>query len=479
MAGELYGSLRYIERIVCPPWQPQLPTPAHPSPSRRPPSGAPPSRRPMFVRARDRYRGRAPCRRMAWRAASRVRVGAADRAGAHPQHLLVAARDHLSAGGGSPGSHAGADIAASARCFGALAAAAAADDMPGRTGRRVLPIPCCPGAGPLPSLIAETRHRPTPSALWVIGRPSRRRPHGRDLRSRGSRSSPTDAELWHSKKIDTSPATLIAIGVAAPLSCGARSGHRRRRRPPAAPDRTVVRPGFGAAMANLGTGRVVSGANDNGTGVADSVALAEALGREAARRERPRAAPLDLGGGDLEGMQAFARRHFAALPGSSDLLPERGHRRLAAICFQLRRRGLVRYEESTPPESLALVDGPPPRSSASTSSPTCACATRPTGSVSLFAGLPVHLVARSCRRGSKTALGYQLAERVCRGTSTSAPSPTPSASARRSCAGSTATGCEAQGRRALAIVHQPDAGPGVLADAGQRPGRRARPVAAS
>ena len=72
--------------------------------------------------------------------------------------------------------------------------------------------------------------------------------------------------------------------------------------------------GASAAMANIGSSRVVPGANDNLSAVAVLVALARAL------RERPvegvRVVLLSTGSEEsfMEGMQAFGRRHFAGLP---------------------------------------------------------------------------------------------------------------------------------------------------------------------
>jgi acetylornithine deacetylase/succinyl-diaminopimelate desuccinylase-like protein len=72
--------------------------------------------------------------------------------------------------------------------------------------------------------------------------------------------------------------------------------------------------GASAAMANIGSSRVVPGANDNLSAVAVLVALAHAL------RERPvegvRVILLSTGSEEsfMEGMQAFGRRHFSELP---------------------------------------------------------------------------------------------------------------------------------------------------------------------
>lgn len=72
--------------------------------------------------------------------------------------------------------------------------------------------------------------------------------------------------------------------------------------------------GASAAMANIGSSRVVPGANDNLSAVAVLIALAHAL------RERPvegvRVVLLSTGSEEsfMEGMQAFGRRHFGELP---------------------------------------------------------------------------------------------------------------------------------------------------------------------
>jgi acetylornithine deacetylase/succinyl-diaminopimelate desuccinylase-like protein len=76
----------------------------------------------------------------------------------------------------------------------------------------------------------------------------------------------------------------------------------------------VLSLGAAAAMADIGARRVVPGANDNLSSVGALVALAHDL------RERPpggvRVILLSTGAEEsfMEGMQAFARRHFAALP---------------------------------------------------------------------------------------------------------------------------------------------------------------------
>jgi Peptidase family M28 len=76
----------------------------------------------------------------------------------------------------------------------------------------------------------------------------------------------------------------------------------------------LISAGYVAAMADIGSRRVVPGANDNATGVAVLLSLAHALS------EKPpaglRVVLLSTGSEEaiLEGMQGFARRHFHELP---------------------------------------------------------------------------------------------------------------------------------------------------------------------
>ena len=109
---------------------------------------------------------------------------------------------------------------------------------------------------------------------------------------------------------DTTPATMWSA-VAGPLlvSAGALLGLRHVRRVGA-----FLSAGFAAAMVDIGARRVVPGANDNLTGVAVLLSLARSL------RDEPvdgvRVILLSTGSEEsfMEGMQGFARRHFAALP---------------------------------------------------------------------------------------------------------------------------------------------------------------------
>jgi hypothetical protein len=72
-----------------------------------------------------------------------------------------------------------------------------------------------------------------------------------------------------------------------------------------------------AAMADIGTRRVVQGANDNLSSVGVLVALAHELSERPPRGVRVILLSTGAEESFMEGMQAFARRHFAALPRES------------------------------------------------------------------------------------------------------------------------------------------------------------------
>src|SRR4051812_29563884 len=72
--------------------------------------------------------------------------------------------------------------------------------------------------------------------------------------------------------------------------------------------------GYAAAMADIGLRRVVPGANDNATGVAALLSIAPLLAAEAPSRLRVKLVFTGSEEPILDGMKAFARRHFAELP---------------------------------------------------------------------------------------------------------------------------------------------------------------------
>jgi acetylornithine deacetylase/succinyl-diaminopimelate desuccinylase-like protein len=75
--------------------------------------------------------------------------------------------------------------------------------------------------------------------------------------------------------------------------------------------------GAGAVMANIGTSRVVPGANDNLSAVATVVALAHTLRERAPAGVRVLLVSTGSEESFMEGMQAFGRRHFADLDRTS------------------------------------------------------------------------------------------------------------------------------------------------------------------
>lgn len=227
--------------------------------------------------------------------------------------------------------------------LGAAAAALAADDMPGdgrRTLRSRLP------ARTATQLVAELGPADAERTV-VIGA-------HHDAAHRGLIFHPVIPRIADRagfvERSDTSP-PLIAIGVAAPLlsALGALSGSRLL-----ASAGATVSAGFGAAMANIGGSRVVPGANDNGTGVVALIALARALAERPTRSVRV----ILLSTSEeatCEGMQAFARRHFAGLPGDRTFFLSLDTVGSPHLCV-LRGEGMLRLREY-PSESLALLDG--------------------------------------------------------------------------------------------------------------------------
>jgi acetylornithine deacetylase/succinyl-diaminopimelate desuccinylase-like protein len=116
-------------------------------------------------------------------------------------------------------------------------------------------------------------------------------------------------------RTNTSP-PLMAPVIAGPLlvALGALSG---RRRPLTAG--TVLALGSAATFAEIGARDAVPGANDNLTGVATLIGLATELAEQPLDGLRVLLVSTGAEEGFMEGMQAFARRHFPSLP------PERTH----------------------------------------------------------------------------------------------------------------------------------------------------------
>jgi Peptidase family M28 len=112
------------------------------------------------------------------------------------------------------------------------------------------------------------------------------------------------------ERSNTSP-PLMAPVIAGPLlvALGALIG---RRRPVTAG--TVLALGSAATFAEIGARDAVPGANDNLTGVATLIGLATELSERPVEGLRVLLVSTGSEEGFMEGMQAFARRHFPALP---------------------------------------------------------------------------------------------------------------------------------------------------------------------
>lgn len=152
------------------------------------------------------------------------------------------------------------------------------------------------------------------------------------------------------ERANTTPGTMWgAVAGPALVGLGALLGLRRVRTLG-----QVLCAGYAAAMADIGLRGAVPGANDNLTGVAVLASLSRSLSDEPLPAGR-RVILLSTGSEEsfMEGMQAFARRHFPSLP------PERTH----VICVDtvgsprlaaLEGEGMVWMNEY-PKDFLALV----------------------------------------------------------------------------------------------------------------------------
>lgn len=109
---------------------------------------------------------------------------------------------------------------------------------------------------------------------------------------------------------DTSPPLMFPV-LAGPalVALGSALGSRRLTA-----TGTVLSAGTVPVLADIGLREVVPGANDNATGVVAMLALARALSKQPTRNLRVMLVSTGSEESILEGMQAFARRHFPSLP---------------------------------------------------------------------------------------------------------------------------------------------------------------------
>jgi hypothetical protein len=154
---------------------------------------------------------------------------------------------------------------------------------------------------------------------------------------------------WVFEDNDTSPPLMWPLpGGPALVAAGALLGSHRLTSLGA-----LVSAGGAAFMAHIGSGNVVPGANDNGTGCVTMIALARAL----AERPPENTRVLFLSTSEealCEGMGLFMKRHGASLPSDRTFflsIDTVGSPHLLA----LRGEGMLQMREY-PAESLALVD---------------------------------------------------------------------------------------------------------------------------
>jgi hypothetical protein len=133
----------------------------------------------------------------------------------------------------------------------------------------------------------------------IVFHPELPRAIGRRFPNALERANTTPPTMWGA----VAGPKLVALG----SLLGGRFGRRLRRLG------GIVSAGYVAAFADIGIRRTVPGANDNATGVAVLLSLAHAW----AEKPPPGMRVILLSTSEesiLEGMEAFARRHFATLP---------------------------------------------------------------------------------------------------------------------------------------------------------------------
>ena len=152
------------------------------------------------------------------------------------------------------------------------------------------------------------------------------------------------------EKTDTTPPTMWGAFYGPLLTAaGAIAGHRGAQLAGA-----TISAGYTAAMIDIGSRDVVPGANDNLTAVAALLSLAHSLVDEPLPGIRVMLAFVGSEESFMEGMQAFARRHFPSLPtesttvivldtvGSPHLSLLEGEGMLGITDYSERVKGLVR-----------------------------------------------------------------------------------------------------------------------------------------
>jgi hypothetical protein len=154
---------------------------------------------------------------------------------------------------------------------------------------------------------------------------------------------------WLIQRVDTSPALFApVVAIPALIAGGAVTGNRGLVKAGTALAAASV-----AVLADIGSRETVPGANDNATGVALLVAMARALAERPTQNVRVMLVSTSEEA-LCEGMQAFARRHFAELPPESTFflsVDTLGSPHLLV----LRGEGMICMREY-PARSLAVLD---------------------------------------------------------------------------------------------------------------------------
>ena len=149
---------------------------------------------------------------------------------------------------------------------------------------------------------------------------------------------------------DTSPPLMFPVfGGPALAALGSLAGSRRARIAGG-----IVSAGAAAVIGQIGTTRVVPGANDNATGVVALVELARRLAEQPTENVRVLLVSTGSEESFMEGMQAFMRRHGGSLPQRDTFIlavDTLGSPHLTAI----RGEGMLRMNEY-PRVGLDLVD---------------------------------------------------------------------------------------------------------------------------
>jgi Peptidase family M28 len=231
-----------------------------------------------------------------------------------------------------------------ATAVGAIAAAAAVDDLPPRRRRLRQFLPRRSGWNVLAEVGPEDAERTVVLAAH------------HDTAHSGWIFSPTIPDAidrvapWVFETQDTSPPLMLpVVGAPAVVAAGAASGSRGLLR-----TGLILCAGVVASMADIGSRAPVPGANDNGTGVVALLALARAL----AERPTERVRVLFLSTSEeatCEGIHHFAHRHFSRLPQERTFFLCLDTVGSPHLCV-LRGEGMFGIREY-PAEALALLDG--------------------------------------------------------------------------------------------------------------------------